>query len=121
MAQHNDVGKNGEDLAAEYLIKQGYRIRHRNWRCGRKELDIVAFKNGVLVFVEVKTRSSEKFGSPVEAMTEQKMKRLMMAANTYVNCYKLDSPVRFDVLSIVGLPSNMRITHIEDAFASPIW
>lgn len=121
MALHNELGKDGEDLAAEYLIEHGYRIRHRNWRCGKKELDIVAQKDGVIVFVEVKTRSNDRFGLPVESVTEQKMRRLMNAANTYVNCYKLDFPVRFDILSIVGVSSDRQLIHIEDAFSSPVW
>lgn len=64
MAAHNELGKEGEDLAALHLMEKGYRIRHRNWRSGKKEIDIVAEKDGELVIVEVKTRGNENFGRP---------------------------------------------------------
>ena len=69
MAAHNELGKEGELLAANHLQSEGYVIRHRNWRCGHKELDIVAEKDGTLVFVEVKTRKDVLFGLPEDAVT----------------------------------------------------
>lgn len=72
MAAHNELGKEGELLAANHLQSEGYVIRHRNWRCGHKELDIVAEKDGTLVFVEVKTRKDVLFGLPEDAVTNGK-------------------------------------------------
>ena len=69
MTAHNELGKEGELLAANHLQSEGYVIRHRNWRCGHKELDIVAEKDGTLVFVEVKTRKDVLFGLPEDAVT----------------------------------------------------
>lgn len=121
MALHNDIGKTGEDAAVLYLQGKGYTIRHRNWKLGRKELDIIATDGRTLVIVEVKTRTDNRYGSPVEAVTEQKMKRIMTAANAYVRYFQLDCPVRFDIISLILTPKGLQIEHIEDAFMSPIW
>ena len=75
MAAHNELGKEGELLAANHLQSEGYVIRHRNWRCGHKELDIVAEKDGTLVFVEVKTRKDVLFGLPEDAVTNGKIRQ----------------------------------------------
>lgn len=121
MAVHNELGKAGEDAAVDMLRNKGYRILERNWKIGRKELDIIASKDQVLVVVEVKTRKNDRFGSPVDAITEAKMQRMMQAANAYVRYRKLDCPVRFDVVSVVDSPAGLVLDHIEDAFYSPIW
>lgn len=119
MAEHNEFGKSGEDLAADYLTGEGYLVRDRNWRSGRKELDIVAEKDGVLVVVEVKTRRSIRYGRPEDAVTMPKIRRTVMAADAYVRYNRLDMPVRFDIISIVE--SSGYLEHIEDAFRSPLW
>ena len=102
MAAHNELGKEGELLAANHLQSEGYVIRHRNWRCGHKELDIVAEKDGTLVFVEIR--------------------RIVSSADAYLRKYAIDLPVRFDLITIVtgenGLP---RLRHIEDAFYPPLY
>ena len=114
MAAHNELGKEGELLAANHLQSEGYVIRHRNWRCGHKELDIVAEKDGTLVFVEVKTRK--------DAVTNGKIRRIVSSADAYLRKYAIDLPVRFDLITIVtgenGLP---RLRHIEDAFYPPLY
>ena len=121
MAAHNELGKEGELLAANHLQSEGYVIRHRNWRCGHKELDIVAEKDGTLVFVEVKTRKDVLFGLPEDAVTNGKIRRIVSSADAYLRKYAIDLPVRFDLITIVtgenGLP---RLRHIEDAFYPPL-
>ena len=83
MAEHNLLGKAGEDAAVDYLERHDYVIRHRNWRKGHFELDIVAAKNGELIIVEVKTRSDTDFALPQDAVTPQKIRRTVIAADTY--------------------------------------
>jgi putative endonuclease len=116
MARHNKLGREGEDAAVSYLENNGYAIRHRNWRRGHLELDIVAVKDREVVFVEVKTRSSEDFGEPYEAVDPKKMRNLMLAADTYVKLFQLDNSIRFDILSVVGGEGCFKFEHIEDAF-----
>lgn len=72
MARHNELGRLGEQIAAEYLVAKGYTIRKRNWRCNKLEIDIVAEKNNRIIVVEVKTRSSAEYGQPIEAITREK-------------------------------------------------
>ncbi len=120
MAQHNDFGSISEDRAAAYLMAHGYVIRDRNWRLGHKEIDIVAQKNGELVFVEVKARRDNRFGDPIEAVTDTKMLRLLQAANAYVRYHRIVWPVRFDIIAITGEPGHQKVEHIEDAFYPPL-
>lgn len=121
MAAHNELGRQGEDTAAFYLEEQGYHIRHRNWRNKHKELDIVAEKDGELIIAEVKTRTSSAYGTPEEAVTPGKIRRLVHAANAYVQQYELDMPLRFDILSLTGENGHFQLTHYPEAFHSPIW
>lgn len=120
MAEHNDLGKIGEELAVNYLIGKGYEILERNWRNKHKEIDIVAKDGGTLVIVEVKTRQSDGFGEPDMAVTRQKQRCLVYAANAYVFSKRLDLDIRFDIISIVFNQGNPKIDHIEDAFL-PRW
>jgi putative endonuclease len=116
MAEHNELGKTGENLVAAYLAEKGFHIRHCNWRYKKEELDIVAETNDYLVFVEVKTRSNLNWGEPDEAVTLKKQRLLIKAANAYIienNCTK---EARFDIISVI-LPSQpLNIKHIENAF-----
>ena len=121
MAQHNEFGQISEDRAAAYLMARGYTIRNRNWRLGHKEIDIVAQKNGVLVIVEVKARRDDRFGDPVDAVTDDKIRRLVQAAHAYVRYHRISWPVRFDVVAITGEPGNQTVEHIEDAFYPPLY
>lgn len=121
MAVHNELGKEGEEEAIQFLERQGYRIRHRNWRSGKKELDIVAEFQGELVVIEVKTRRNKRFGNPEESISEQKLRRIVTAADAYVRKFAIDSQVRFDIISLIGEKSPWEIEHIKDAFYPPIW
>ena len=117
MARHNETGKSGEERAAEYLLAHGYVVRDINWRNGKYELDIVAYKEGLLVVVEVKTRSSLEYMRPEEAVTPAKCRRIIDAADAYVRYFDLPFEVRFDVIALVKKPDGTHdIDHIEDAF-----
>ncbi|MBR5843099.1 MAG: YraN family protein [Bacteroidaceae bacterium] len=120
MAQHNLLGKSGEEYAAEYLISRGYVIREINWVSGKYELDIVAYRDATIVIVEVKTRSSVDFAYPEEAVTEKKIRNIVRATDAYMRMFDLDMEVRFDVISIVGKEPPYEIEHIEDAFLAPL-
>lgn len=121
MATHNTYGKIGEDMAAAYLEKNGYVIKHRNWRWNRKELDIVAQKDDMLIIVEVKSRKNELFGLPEEAVDGRKIRHIISSTDAYIKKFCIDSPVRFDIISIVGDKEEHVIQHIENAFFPPIW
>ena len=121
MAQHNIQGQTGENKASEFLIQKGYQILHRNWRCGHKELDIVAKKDSTIIFVEVKTRKNTLFGSPLESVNNKKIRRIVSSADAYIKYFKLDNPIRFDIISIITNEGNEKIEHIEEAFYAPIW
>ena len=121
MAAHNELGKDGEDEAVRYLEAKGYRICHRNWRSGRKELDIVAEHQGELVVVEVRTRRNQTYGTPEESINEAKIRRIVSSADAYVRKFHIDLPVRFDILSLTGIAKPLKIEHIVNAFFPPIW
>ena len=115
MARHNIFGKQGEDAAADYLIKNGYIIRERNWRLDKLEVDIVAEKDRCIVMVEVKTRSYD-VQSALLAVDKRKQSFLIRAANAYVKSLEFAYSVRVDVICVVGDgPDNFRIDHIPDA------
>ena len=119
MAEHNDLGKWGEDEAALYLEDEGYTIIDRDWRLGRRDLDILAYTpdGNTLVVVEVKTRTGEEYQQPEEAVTPGKMRNLAIAANAYVKECQVDKVLRFDVISIVGCAHQVKsLQHLKDAF-----
>ena len=119
MAVHNDLGKWGEDYAAEYLLKKGYEVISRDWRLGKRDIDIVArTEDGMtVVFVEVKTRATDIIVSPEDAVDEKKIKSIGWAANAYVKEFQIYDDIRFDIISIVGTkPQDASVEHIIDAF-----
>ena len=116
MAEHNDFGKKGEEIAAGYLSKKGYTILDKNWRLGRNELDLVARDGKVIVVVEVKSRHSVYFGEPETAVTRDKQRLLIRAANAYIRFKNIREEVRFDIVSIVVAGEQEKINHIQDAF-----
>ena len=120
MSKQYDLGKEGEEIAAFYLAQKGYKILHRNWRHRKLELDIVLSKDNFLIIVEVKTRSSQYFEKPQDAVTIKKQKFLFDATEAYLESYKLDLEVRFDIVSIVLNDKTNQIEHIEAAFR-PGW
>lgn len=116
MASHNDLGKKGEQQAADYLLENGYQILEKNYRYQKAEVDIIAVKGKVLAVVEVKTRSTDFFGNPEEFVSAKKIKLLVKAVDHYINENQLDVEVRFDIVSIIENKNTFSIDHIEDAF-----
>ena len=117
MAEHNDLGKWGEQVAADYLLRKGYEIIERDWKSGHRDLDIIALDGDIVVFVEVKTRSNRMFTDPVDAVGYQKIHNLQQAANHYVKYRHIDGDIRFDIVCVTGaIDAEPEIEHIEDAF-----
>lgn len=116
MAEHNDFGKLGEKLAADYLTQKGYRIVATNWHHGHEEIDIVAYDGDELVVVEVKTRQSRNYGDPEIAVSKSKQRSIIRVAEAYIIENDLNVQTRFDVISIVANQYEQTIEHIEDAF-----
>ena len=116
MATHNDLGKNGENIAASYLLKNGFTILERNWRSGRDEIDIIATDSDLLVIVEVKTRTSAWFGEPETAVTVAKQRSLLRAAEAYILEKNYRGETRFDVVGILFDKQQISLNHIKDAF-----
>ena len=116
MAEHNELGKKGEQLAADFLIENGYEILDRNWIFQKAEIDIIALKEDVLAIIEVKTRSSLDFGSPEEFVKPKKIQLLLKAVNAYINDREMDFEVRFDIIAIHKNGESFAIEHLTDAF-----
>ncbi|WP_431611313.1 YraN family protein [Chryseobacterium sp. 'Rf worker isolate 10'] len=117
MAHHNDFGKIAEDMAVDYLQKNGYKILVRNFRFQKAEIDIIAEKDNVIIVVEVKARSTDFFILPQEAVTKTKIKSIVSAANHYLEEFNKENEVRFDIISVLPDENkNLIIDHIKDAF-----
>ncbi|MDP5092994.1 MAG: YraN family protein [Polaribacter sp.] len=116
MAEHNELGEIGEQLAIDYLLKNGYKISERNYRYLKAEVDIIALKENTLVAVEVKTRTSNYFGNPEDFVTKKKIKLLVSAVDFYVTKRNLDVNVRFDIIAITLEKDTHKLEHLEDAF-----
>lgn len=116
MAEHNELGKLGEELAVELLQKTGYTILETNWTFQKAEIDILAQKENTLAVVEVKTRSSTAFGLPQDFVNPKKIQLLVKAVNEYVVSNDLDVEIRFDIIAIHKEGNTYKTDHIEDAF-----
>ena len=119
MAEHNELGKWGEDEAALYLEDEGYVIIDRDWKIGKRDLDILALSpdGKTLAVVEVKTRSGDDYQRPEEAVDGRKMRNLAIAANAYVKEHQVDKELRFDIISVVGVGHQVEhLEHLKDAF-----
>ena len=116
MSQANELGKQGEEIAATYLRKQGYIIIETNWRAGRNEIDLIAKDKDFLVIIEVKSRSNDAFTEPEEAVTRDKQMAIIRAANSYIYRKNINLETRFDIVSIIHNKNETRINHIKDAF-----
>jgi putative endonuclease len=116
MSTSQELGIKGEELATGYLSKNGYRILARNWKCGRLEIDIIAENDEFIVFVEVKTRSADPLDPPVNAITREKQKGLVWAADAYIKRYGINKESRFDVITLIEKGEDFEITHIPYAF-----
>ena len=118
MARHNEDGRKGEALAKDFLEKKGYEILDENWTFGKAEVDLIAYKNRIIIFVEVKARSGNYFGEPEEFVDNKKQKLLTEAAEEYIHLMDHKGEIRFDIISIIFKKGfdTYKIKHIEDAF-----
>ncbi|MDD4799666.1 MAG: YraN family protein [Proteiniphilum sp.] len=118
MAEHNELGRKGEEAAVSYLESKGHRILERNWRLHGYEIDIITAHKGFIVFVEVKTRGSADWGDPASFVVTRRMRRMIQAAHFYLVMHRIDQPARFDIVSILWKGERQELEHIEDAFRS---
>jgi len=116
MGKHNEFGKEGEKIATDFLIKNGYDIKYKNYRYLKAEIDIIAQKENILSIVEVRARSNDQIIPIAETITKKKIKLLVMAADHYVVEHNIDVEVRFDVITILKNKSIFKIEHLESAF-----
>jgi putative endonuclease len=116
MAAHNELGKNGEELAVEFLLKKGYKIVARNFIYQKAEVDIIARKGKTLAIIEVKTRSTPDFGDPQEFVKAKQIQNLVKAVDYFVTDHDLKVEVRFDIVAIIKNKAGTRLEHLEDAF-----
>lgn len=118
MAEHNDIGNLGEQLAQQHLVKQDFAILQTNWRKGKYEVDIIAYKEGLIVFAEVKTRTSHDHGDPEDFVSIDKQRAYIRMANAYVLENNRDEEVRFDIIAVEVSHTGYRLDHIENAFSA---
>jgi putative endonuclease len=112
----NTLGKQGEAIALDFLRNKGFSIIRKNYRTVFGEIDIIAKDKGVIVFVEVKTRTDNAFGHPFEAVDQRKREKIRKVALSFLKTQKNEAPSRFDVISITRGGGETRIEHIQDAF-----
>jgi putative endonuclease len=111
------VGRYGEQVAVEHLVKAGLEVLARNWRCAEGELDIVAREGDALVFCEVKTRSSLRFGDPAEAISAEKTTRIRRLALRWLAANGvIGRELRFDVVTVLRSAGDVRVRHLRGAF-----
>lgn len=115
MATHNDIGKQGEELANEFLRKNGYTILETNYRYRKAEIDLIAQKDQTLAIVEVKTRTSTDFGTPESFVNKKKINLILEATNAYVVEKDLDLEISLDIISVI-LGKETKIEHIQNAY-----
>jgi putative endonuclease len=117
MAQHLDLGRKGEALAKAHLEAAGYEILDENWTFGKAEVDLIAYKDRVIIFTEVKTRTGSSFGEPQDFVDDRKQKLLVTAADEYIYLMNHQGEIRFDIIAIQFTRQNTYVlNHIEDAF-----
>jgi len=114
---NREKGRKGENLAVTYLETRGYKILDRNWIFEKIELDIIAEKDGIVVFVEVKARKNNDYGYPEEGVNVAKQENILEAAEEYLDAKDLDQEIRFDIISITGVAGHENIHHIMDAIS----
>lgn len=116
MSKNKKTGNLGEQMATDFLINKGYEILERNWRFSRAEIDIIARKAQILVFIEVKTRTSNAFGQPEEFLNQKQEKLITDAAAVYMERKGHEWEFRFDIIAITLDQAEQQIQHFEDAF-----
>ena len=116
MAESHNLGQKGEDVAVEHLKKAGFKILSKNWKWGKHEIDIIAENKDFIVFAEVKTRAEDFHMHPVTAITRDKQKSIIFAADGYIRKFNIDKESRFDVITVIQKKEEFEVDHIEDAF-----
>nr|WP_321406085.1 YraN family protein [uncultured Carboxylicivirga sp.] len=116
MADHNELGKVGEEVAARYLAERGFVIVERNWRYNKKELDLIAYDDNQLVIIEVKTRTSDGWEHPKEAITTSKIRFIVEATEAYIIENDIENEVRFDVVTVIPDNGDWEIEYLKEAF-----
>lgn len=116
MSEHNELGKLGEEMATKHLLKAGHAIKARNWQFRKAELDIVSIKDDLIIVTEVKSRRLNAVERPQDAVTKSKQKRIVRAADAYIQEHEIDLECRFDVISVIFQGSQFEIEHLKDAF-----
>ena len=117
MARHNNTGNEGEAMAAQYFTSKGFSILHQNWRHSHWEVDIIAQKETILHFIEVKTRRTRKFGHPEDNVDKKKIQNLIDAAEEYLFQFPQWKRIQFDILSITMLKDEpVEYFFIEDVY-----
>ena len=116
MAAHNELGKWGEEQAANYLRSKGFTIIECDWHSGHRDIDIIATNGQIVLFAEVKTRRNRLFTDPETAIDYSKLRNLRGAINHYVKYKNISLPLRLDIITVVGTPEGSQpdITHLED-------
>ncbi|MHB1311056.1 MAG: YraN family protein [Gemmatimonadaceae bacterium] len=118
----NAFGELGERIAERWLIRQGYTVRARRWRSGHRDIDLIASRGDVVVFVEVKTRAAMEFGDPVQAVHAQKQRSLIRSAREWLAKHEATAGTaaavyRFDVVGVLLRDRRVFVRHIEGAFS----
>lgn len=117
MAKHLELGRKGEQLAKTHLESLGYEIMDENWTHGKAEVDLIAYKDRMIIFAEVKSRTGNGFGEPEDFVDSRKQKLLAQAADEYIYLMNHQGEVRFDIIAILfNTDTSYRLNHIEDAF-----
>ena len=116
MNNNQHLGKTGEKLSVDFLIGKGFKILNRNWRYKKAEIDIIVSKKDILIFIEVKTRKSDYFSRPEDAITSKKIELYQKSAESYLEQNNLENEVRFDVISIIHTENKTKIEHFINAF-----
>ncbi len=120
MAEHNDIGRIGERAVIGYLEDEGYTVLEHNWFYRKLEVDIIAQNRECIIFVEVKTRTSDRWGNPEDAVSKTKIRNLVESADYYLKEKDIDLPARFDVASVIYDNGKCEIEYFEDAFLPPV-
>ena len=116
MLDRKSIGNKGEDAAVNFLFANGYGVLQKNYRYGRGEIDIIAQKDDVLIFMEVKTRKNADFGYPETFVSESQQDRIHLAAEEYIFQNKWQGEIRFDIIAILWDGNEPVLDHFEDAF-----
>ncbi len=116
MPNNTEKGNKGEELAQNYLLKNGYQVLDKNWHFKHLEIDLVVFSNNTLIIVEVKLRAGDTYGRPEDFVSLKKQKNTIKAANAYITEKNIDFETRFDIISIIQNQNETKIDHIVNAF-----